>query len=71
MSVFRIWNRVPPSIEWHLSVKCHARQALVTREFAVRVGAVQRLPSGERVLGWPGTRHAQVELPHVVQSTKK
>jgi hypothetical protein len=31
-----MWNRIPPSIEWHLSVKCHARQAFVTWEFAAR-----------------------------------
>ena len=31
------------------------------------VGPVQRLPSGEQVLGWPGTRRTQVELPHVMR----
>jgi hypothetical protein len=36
MSVFRIWNRVPPSIEWPLSGKCRAMQELVTWEFAAQ-----------------------------------
>ena len=34
MSVFRIWNRVPPSGEWHLSGKRLAGRVLVTRRFA-------------------------------------
>jgi hypothetical protein len=49
MSTFRIWNRVPPSIEWHLSGKCRTRQVLVTWEFAAR-SRVQRFPSEEQVL---------------------
>ena len=58
--------------EYHLRLSgiCHARQALVTWEFCRAVGPEQRLPSGEQVLGWLGTRRTQVELPCVIGSAK-
>jgi hypothetical protein len=34
MDAFRIWNRVPHSDEWHLSVKHLVGRLLVTRRFA-------------------------------------
>jgi hypothetical protein len=48
MSFFRMWNRVPPSIEWHLSGRCRAMRELVTWEFAARQARYSDSRGGKR-----------------------
>jgi hypothetical protein len=64
MNTFRIWNRVPPSGEWHLSGKRLVGRVLVTRRFAAGWAAQSDSYLGNR--SWVGSALGayRVELPH-------